>query len=55
VSDGDLHMLVYTFIYGVGLCDRIIFDTVMHKGLVRSLSVTFCQALSRVKDILCPI
>ena len=48
-------MLVYTFLYGVGLCDCMIFDTVMHKDLVRSLSVTFCQALYRVKDILCPI
>jgi len=48
-------MLVYTFLYGVALCDCMIFDTVMHKDLVRSLSVTFCQALSRVKDILCPI
>ena len=55
VSDGDLHMLVYTFLYGVGLCDCICFDTVMHKDLVRSLSITFCQALYRVKDILCPI
>ena len=55
VSVGDLHMLVYTFLYGVGLCDCICFDTVVHKDLVRSLSITFCQALYRVKDILCPI
>ena len=55
MSDGDLHMLVYAFLYGVGLCDCICFDTVMHKDLVRSLSITFCQALYRVKDILCPI
>ena len=45
---GDLHVLVYTFLYGVGLCDCIFFDTVVLRGLVcmcsRSLStILSCQ------------
>ena len=45
---GDLHVLVYTFLYGVGWCDCIFFDTVVLRGLVcmcsRSLStILSCQ------------
>ncbi len=54
VSDGDLHVLVYTFLYGVRLCDCIFFDTVMHKGLVYTLYRSLSTFLScQVK--ICPL
>ena len=51
---GDLHTLVYTFLYGDGLCDCIYFDTVLLRGLVCSLLRSLSTFLSS-QVIICPV